>query len=192
MSEQQASEEQTSTEEQSQTDSRQGAEQQQASEQTSELKEVKDLPDWAQKLIRDTRKESETYRKQVKQFEDSQKTDSEKLLSRAETAETELAKARSELRDIRSEETFVDAATKANARSPRLLFRAYKSELAFDDDGKITNLDTVIQKAMKDEPDLFRKASGRGDGGRHSTTNQDIKPGVDRIRHAYGQQADSQ
>lgn len=102
------------------------------------------------------------------EYEDERKTDQEKLLTRAETAEAELAKLQTEVRETRAESAFLDAAREAKARAPKTLFRAYKSELAFDDDGKVSNLAAVIEKARKDEPELFRAADGAGDGGKNT------------------------
>lgn len=180
MSEQQASEEQTSTDEQSQTDSQQGStEQQQATEQTSELKELKDLPAWAQKQIRDARKDAEKARLKVQEFEDANKTEVERSATAAKAAEERATAAEQRLQTANARVAVTDAATKANATSIKAVFALVRDDLEFDDAGEPTNVAELIAQARKDEPTLFRASSGSGDGSkgandRSSPDKQDL------------------
>lgn len=173
MTEQQASGEQTSNEEQSQADLQQGADEQQESRQTQdsqESREITDLPDWAQKIIRDERKESAKYRKQVKGFEDAEKSELQRLTDATSEWESKYSELESKYRNTIAEREFIRAATEAKAVAPRTLFRAYKSDIEFDDDGNVTNLSDVIDRARADEPGLFRSTGGDGDGGKGRPT----------------------
>lgn len=123
------------------------------------------LPKETQEEIRALRRENAKHRKALKEYEDAQKSELERYQSQAEEYKSELDTLRQQMRDNAAESAFLDAAAKANARAPRTLFRAYKSDLAFDDDGTVTNLDAVIAKAQEDEPDLFRSSTGRADNG---------------------------
>lgn len=107
---------------------------------------------------------------QITEREDAEKTEIERLSGERDSLKSELDTLRQQMRDNAAESAFLDAATKANARAPRTLFRAYKSDLAFDDDGAVTNLDAVIAKAQEDEPDLFRSSTGRADNGQKGET----------------------
>lgn len=149
-------------------------------------------PDSANKLIKDFVAKRgisvEDLLKQITDQENAQKTELEKITGERDTIQSRYSELESRHRETIGESAFVDAATKAKARSPRLLFHAYKSQLEYDDAGQVTNLKAVLDKAKSDEPGQFLKAAGRGDGGAGSGTGHthpDIKPGVARMAHAY-------
>ena len=132
------------------------------------------LPAETQKEIRELRKENAKHRAALKQFEDAQKTELERITGERDTYLSELETMRAAIRDTKAESAFLDAATKASAVAPKTLFRAYRSDLEYDDDGAVTNLAAVIEKAQADEPTLFRASTGSADGGRkgESTTEK--------------------
>lgn len=125
--------------------------------------------DSANKLIKDFVSQRgltvEQLLQKITEQEDAEKTELQKVSGERDTYKTELEALRNDVRDSRAETTFIDAATKANARAPRTLFKALKGELQFDDDGNVTNLSAVIDKAKTDEPDLFKSGAGHADGG---------------------------
>jgi len=102
--------------------------------------------------------------KRIAEFENANKSELERLSEERDTFKTELEQIQQRYRETLAETAFVDAAQKANAISPRLLFRAYRSELAYDEDGQVTNLADVLDKAKADERALFK--NGSGDGGK--------------------------
>lgn len=164
--EQQASTEQTSGDEQSQADSQRGTVQSKATEQTSEPKEVADLPSWAQKQIRDARKDAEKARARVSEFEDANKTELEKRDDALKASDERATAAEQRLRDANARSAVTDAATKANATSTRAVYALIRSDLEFDDEtGEPTNVTALLKAAQKDEPSLFRASNGSGDGG---------------------------
>lgn len=131
------------------------------------------LPPETQKEIRELRKENAKHRAALKQFEDAQKTELERITGERDTYLSELETLRATIRDTQAESAFLDAAQKANAVAPKTLFRAYKSDLEYDDDGAVTNLAAVIEKAQADEPTLFRQSTGSADGGRKGEATTD-------------------
>ena len=163
---QQTASEQTSGDEQSQADSQRGTVQSKAPEQTSEPKEVADLPSWAQKQIRDARKDAEKARARVSEFEDANKTELEKRDDALKAADERATAAEQRLRDANARSAVTDAATKANAISTRAVYALIRSDLEFDDEtGEPTNVTALLKAAQRDEPSLFRASNGSGDGG---------------------------
>lgn len=103
---------------------------------------------------------------QFTELENAGKTELEKLAGERDRYKSELEKLTDQFREARSESSFLDAATKASARAPRTLFRAYRDQIEYDRDGNPTNIAAVIEAAKADEPDLFKPATGTSDAGR--------------------------
>lgn len=133
-----------------------------------EAKEVKDLPEWAQKQIADLRKESAGYRKKAQDFEDRDKSELTKAQEAAQAAQDEAKTVTGRLRMVLAEQAVRDAAESAGAISARAVFRYVRDDLDFDDEGNVTNLDAVLKAAKRDEPKLFGK--GTADGGKGGGT----------------------
>lgn len=133
--------------------------------QAAEPTEVKDLPSWAQKEIRDLRREAAAQRTKAQQFEDRDKSDLQKAQDAAKRFEDAAKEGDVKLRALQTEQAVRDAAAAAGARNPKLIYRAVKDDLEFDGDGTITNLDAVLKDAKKTAPELFGAASGKADGG---------------------------
>ena len=131
------------------------------------------LPKETQDEIRALRRENAKYRKAAKDAADAEKTELERLTSERDDFQRRYEQLEATYRETRAEAAFVDAATKANARSPKTLFRAYRSDIAYDDDGAPTNIAELVARLQNDEPDLFRVASGDGGkgGGTGNTTD---------------------
>jgi hypothetical protein len=140
--------------------------QQQASSQAPEPTDIKDLPAWAQKLIKDTRREAGDYRTKAQQYEDANKTEAEKREQALKSAEDRATAAESRYQAAIGRAAVTDAATKAGAISSRAVHALIRDEIDFGDDGEPTNIDALINAARKDEPQLFRAAAGSGDGGK--------------------------
>ena len=143
-------------------------------------------PDSANKLIKDfvsargiTVEELLT---QITEREDADKTELERLTGERDTFKSRYEALEAKYRERTAESAFIEAATKANARAPKTLFRAYKSDLDFDDDGNVTNLADVIAKAQADEPDLFKSSTGRADNGQKGESATDALTMNDALR----------
>lgn len=127
----------------------------------------------------------------LSEIESKDKGDVERLTGERDTAATRAETAESKLREATASVAVFDAATKANARDARAMYRIVRDDLEFDDDGP-TNVDAVITQAKKDFPTLFQAAGGSGDGGAGTTkTEREIQPGLDRLTHAYETQSKS-
>lgn len=126
------------------------------------------LPKETQDEIKALRRENAKYRTAAKDREDAGKSELEKLTGERDDYKNRYEALDAKYRESRAESVFTNAATKANARSPRTLFRAIKSDLEFDDQGAATNIDALIEALQKDEPDLFRTVEGDGGKGRSS------------------------
>lgn len=137
----------------------------QRTDQASEPSTIDSLPDWAKKEIRSLRKEAGTYRTRVKEFEDAQKTEAERQAEALKAAEERATQFEQRFRDANARTAVTDAATKAGAVAPSLIYRAVRDDLQFDDDGNATNIAEVLDALKASEPQVFRAAGGSGDGG---------------------------
>lgn len=91
---------------------------------------------------------------------DSKLPDDERLKQRAESAEAQLRE-----RDARDQ--FTDAAREAGATNPTKIYRLVKDDIEFDEQGKPTNLKTLVATAKRDYAEEFgaKKPGGSVDGG---------------------------
>ena len=141
------------------------------------------LPKETQEEIRALRRENAKYRKAAKDATDAEKTELERLSGERDDYKSRYERLESQYRETRAEAAFIEAATKANARSPRTLFRAYRADVAYDDDGAPTNIADLVATLLKEEPDLFRIPEGDGGKGGDSVANDDFNT---MIRRAAG------
>lgn len=115
-----------------------------------------------EKLIAELRKENAQHRTKLKEFEDAQLSEKEKL----EKQLAELQKERDELarerQAARVAEAVTEAARKAGAKYPEAIHRLVTVEL--DSHGQPTNLDAQVKAVRERYPELFG-ASGSADGG---------------------------
>lgn len=152
---------------------------------SANVQDVAALPEWAQKVIRETRKEAADHRTKLQKFEDRDKSELQKAQDAVAAAAKERDEALTALRAERAERVVIAAASKANAIRPDAVVRLVRDDIAYGDDGQPTNVDAVIVKAKKDYPELFRAAAGGADSGAGGTT----PPALDmnaRIRQAAG------
>lgn len=129
------------------------------------------LPKETQDEIRALRRENARYRKAAKEAEDAEKTELQRLTGERDDYKGRYEALEAKYRESRAESAFIEAAGKANARSPKTLFRAFKSDIEYDDDGNATNVADLIATLQQDEPDLFRHPEGDGGKGKTPTSN---------------------
>jgi len=87
-------------------------------------------------------------------------------LPELETAQAKVAELEAQIKQKALREQVTEAAAKAGARNPGLLFRAVEEKLEFDETGKPKNLEQVFKDARSDYPELFGSTSkGKADGG---------------------------
>lgn len=114
--------------------------------------------------------------------------DSDKLTAAEQRAEA----AERRLREATGRSAVMDAANEANAIDLDVVYAMVRDELEYDDAGEPTNVEDVLEELQERKPKLFRHSKGRGDGGAGGDTKVEVLPGVDRIRHAYEQNAKKQ
>jgi len=139
---------------------------------TPDPKTVNDLPEWAQREIREARKEAAGFRTQLQKIEDRDKTDLQKATDRAAELERLHGETVTQLQQERAERLVTAAAGKANAVRPDAVYRLIRDTLEYED-GKPTNVDAAIKAARTEYPELFRSAAGSGDGGKGADTPKD-------------------
>lgn len=156
-----------------------------ADEQESQPTGFDALPKETQNEIKNLRRENAGYRTKVKGFEDASKTELEKVAGERDDFATKLQASEDRYRASTARASVIEAATKVNARSPQAVYALARDQITFDDEGKATNVETVVKAIQNDEPDLFRKANGTADGGATGSTDKNVKPGYDRMAAAY-------
>lgn len=112
--------------------------------------------------------------KQKKEFEKAAQKEKERAdLSEAEKKDAELDDLRTQLRLRDAKDDVVAALEKEGARSTGLMWNAIKSDLEFDDKGKLVNLTTLIKDLRADYPDQFGEAKPTDsiDGGKGQAGN---------------------
>lgn len=139
---------------------------------------------------REARKASErdlrAVRAKLDALEARDKTDVERLTGERDALLKTVEERETRLRHTTARVAVLDAATKTNAVSANAVYALVRDGLEFNEDGEPTNVDEAIASAKKSEPLMFRAAAGAGDGGkREENTGREIRPGLDRLTHAY-------
>lgn len=140
----------------------------QDSARAAEAHDVRDLPSWAQKLVRDLRREAGDSRTRLQQIEDRDKTDLQKATERAAALEARANSAEGRARELAARTAVMDAAANAGLRpgvTPTVLYALVRDAIEFGDDGEPTRkgIDAAIAQVRRDQPGLF--AAGNADAG---------------------------
>lgn len=114
------------------------------------------------------------------ELEGGGKSESEQLQEKLKAAEERAEKAELLARETAGKAALVDAAVKARAKYPDLVWKSIGAQLEYDDDGRPTNASALVVDLRKQAPDLFRSAdpglgdagAGRGDGASSSPNEQ--------------------
>ncbi len=124
----------------------------------------------ALKAERDARRKAEKDLKalqaKVAEFENKDKTETEKSQAAQKAAEERAAAAESKARSFAARVAITDAATKLNAISLKAVIAMVTPDLDYDDDGEPTNVTALLAQLKKDEPQMFKASQGSGDGGK--------------------------
>jgi hypothetical protein len=142
-----------------------------------------------QRELAATRREAAGYRVKLKQFEDRDKSDSEKAAERVAELEKQLAEAHTARQGDRLQMATFAAARKLGYRNPEIAHRLLSpSEVEFTDDGAPKNVEQLLATLAKSEPYLV--SAGQGDAGlgprgAPTTPDQDMNT---IIRRATGRQ----
>lgn len=146
---------------------------------------LKSALDKERKARKASEKAAKDLQRQIDELTNRDKSEEEQTASKLTAAEERAQAAEQRLRDATGRTAIYDAATKAHAISLNAVYAMAKDGLEFDDDGEPTNVDDVLAGLRKTEPQLFRHSAGRGDGGAGNDNQREIRPGYDRITHAY-------
>jgi DNA repair exonuclease SbcCD ATPase subunit len=104
-------------------------------------------------------KDLKAIRTELSTVKNGSKTEAERL----QALEAEKGELSRKLRERDARDTVLDAARKAGASDPTVVYRYLKSDLDIDDDGEVKNLKTLIDDAKTTAPQLFRAATGKAD-----------------------------
>jgi len=122
-----------------------------------------------EKTSKAERQELDALRKKVKESEDAQKSEAERLKEQLAEATRKADDTARELQETRNRQAIERAAVKAGAADPDDVFRLLDpSEFERDDEGKLTNADKLVETLLKAKPYLKGKEEGqthaRGNG----------------------------
>ncbi len=126
--------------------------------------------------------------KRLKEIEDKDKSETEKLTARVAELEKELGEANGKVESVTIGTAITEAAQAAGAIRPDVVAKLIdRSEVKRDDDGKPTNLKDLLAAATKSYPELFQAHGGRGsaNGGNTGGAGDDDDMNA-RIRRAAG------
>jgi hypothetical protein len=143
------------------------------SQTTEDISGLKSALDKERTAARDASKALKDAQKRLAEYENKDKTDTERLTAERDALKTQAETALQKLQLANARSAVTEAATKANAISPRAVFSMIREDLEFDDDGEPTNVAALLKQAQADEPQLFRKSGGKGDGGETGASGAD-------------------
>ena len=126
---------------------------------------LKSALDKERKAARDATKALKDAQARISEFENRDKSDTERLTAERDALKEQAETALQKLQTANARAAVTEAATKANAVSPRAVFALIREDIRYDDDGEPTNVAALLKAAQADEPSLFRKSGGKGDGG---------------------------
>lgn len=185
----------TQATDQTSNDTSRGKEGDRSDDQQNEFKAITSQEDLDRILTNRLKRERTKLTREIRdelaeEAELAKKPEQEQIAANLKAATERADGLEAKLRDANARSAVTDAATKANAISVRAVMALIKSDLEFDDDGEPTNVDELIAKAKKDEPSLFKAASGKTDASATSTsTKSDVAPGLARIKQGYDRES---
>lgn len=153
------------------------------------------LPEATKAEIRKLRRENADKTKRLTEFENANKSESEKLVADRDNATKRAEAAEQRTRDLLARSAVYDAAADANvpANGFKAVYALIRDDIDFDDEGEPTNIADLMKQARKDAPLLFPAAQGSGDGGKRSTNDgrSEFANPLDRLTYAYDTQSKS-
>lgn len=112
------------------------------------------------------RRERDELAKKLKDREDAELSETERLKKRQKELEDSNATLLAQIRDRDAREAVTVAARKLGALDPSATYLLVKGELRFDDKtGEVLEVDAALKKAKAEFPTLFGRAAGSADGG---------------------------
>lgn len=135
---------------------------------------LEDLPEAAQRIIRDTRAEAANYRRRLREFEteaeqrrQAELSELERERERAEAAERRLEEAQRAAREARLESVAVERAGHLGYIAPGIAPQLIRfDDVEWDDDGRPTNTEALLAAILERHPELARQPAGDLNSGR--------------------------
>lgn len=132
---------------------------------TQQPTDVDALPEWAQKLIKETRKEAAEHRTKLKQYEDAQKTELQRIQEERDAEKQRREALEQEIQRDRTMRLVESQAQALNFIDPEVAAALLKTDsLAKDEDGKVK--ESAVKKALEElaerKPHLVRTTRPRG------------------------------
>lgn len=137
---------------QADTDAPQTNDAQAASDESISLEEAKKL-----------RREANSLRKRLKELEDRDLSETDRLKAELDARNEELTVLRGRERERNAESVITKAAT--GAIKPEAIWRMVRSDIEYDDDGQPANVKPLIESVKREFPELFHARNGSADGG---------------------------
>lgn len=138
-----------------------------------------------EQLPRKVSKQIEELQSKLKEFEDRDKSEGERLSGRVSELEAELAKREEALKGLTVERVFSAAAAKAGALYPDDTAKLVNlSKAEYDDDGQLKNAEALIEELKASRPALFGKGSAPSFDGGARTSAPGAGPGMNDLLHA--------
>jgi len=135
------------------------------------------------------KKELGKLKAQLQGIEDAGKSDLERALAEAERWKSEYTAVSAKQREAAARDSVRETARKIGAPDPDLVYRIVRGDLAFDDDGTVTNLDAVLGELRKEAPTLFKPVVAPVDATKGNATTGTVTDMNARIRRATGRGA---
>lgn len=169
------------------TDQREADQTDQTDEQQSQ-DELGDKGEKALKAERDARRKAErearALRDKVAEFENANKSETEKAATERDAALKRAEAAEQKVRNSNARAAVYEAV--GSTASPRAVFALIRDDLEFDDEDQPTNVTELIAREKKADPTLFRASGGSGDGGKTGDTEQrNFASPLERIAAGY-------
>lgn len=118
-------------------------------------------------------KQSKDLQAQLDKLTNAGKSETEKLAAERDKLAKDFESLNAKVRERDARDSVRDAAKKAGAPDPDIVYRFLRSDLEYGDDGEVTNLSAAIADAKQVAPQLFKPVIGKGDAG----NGQAAKPG---------------
>lgn len=112
------------------------------------------------KAKRDAERQLKAAQDQLKQYEDANRTETEKATAAAQAAEQAAGEWKSRYEKLVTRASIVDAAAKARAVDPEVVYSLVRDDIDLDDDGNPVGVDKAIAQLAKTKPFLFNTTPG--------------------------------
>jgi hypothetical protein len=120
---------------------------------------------------RKLRSEANSLRKRLKEYEDADKSESEKAAQRLKDLEEALASERTRGQTLALQMSTFNVARKLGFRNPEIAYRLLGSEVEFAEDGSPKNVESLLKAIAQAEPYLVNSTTDYGGGPRGQSPN---------------------